>query len=319
MTKQVQLLALVTALVLLALVGFTVGSPPPRLGTYTMSIAAEDIPSNVPVEARNNFVGEWQMTFAKEDQYQISKDNKVLVEGHFTFSNEQIKFKDERGALACTQEPEVENGAYAWSYQDESLTFKLVEDKCEGRRFVLTIHSWLKESPNQAPGIQTPPPTPHPTLIEDPARYVSWMEKQGKPITDKPHEDVSLRIGDWGFFYHGDRPVGSWTPLRDRVAIDCDGHALTEAENSDWYAFLSTRSLDAAGALKRIAWLFNAGGLDPATGPRGTPNKITVPTLIAKDGSIRFQGWWTAYSDPPYSRRITIATTATTTKLVIDR
>jgi hypothetical protein len=166
---------------------------------------------------------------------------------------------------------------------------------------------------------QTPPPTPKPTPAEDTTRYVAWMEKQGKPITDKPHEDVSLRVGDWGFFYHGDRPVGSWTALMDRTALDRDGHAVTAAENCDWYTFLSTDGLDDAGALKRIAWLFNAEGLNPTSPPGAKSDKITAPTLIVKDGSITFQGWWEAYSDPPYTRRITITTTSTGTKLVIDR
>src|SRR6266478_1997287 len=114
---------------------------------------------------------------------------------------------------------------------------------------------------------QNPPLSPTPA--EDTDRYVAWMEKQGKPITDTPHEDVSLRIGDWGFFYHGDRPVGSWTPLMDRTALDRDGHAVTEKENSDWYSFLSTRELDAAGALNRVAWLFNAGGLNSTSELKG--------------------------------------------------
>ncbi len=166
---------------------------------------------------------------------------------------------------------------------------------------------------------QTPPPTPRPTPAEDTARYVAWMEKQAKPIMDKPHEDVSLRTGDWGFFYHGDRPLGSWTPLQDRVGLDRSGHAVTEAENSDWYTFLSTDGLDAASALKRVAWLFNADGLNPADEPKGSASKITAPTLIAHDGSITFRGWWEAYSDPPYTSRITITTTPTGTKLVIDR
>jgi len=165
---------------------------------------------------------------------------------------------------------------------------------------------------------QTPPPTPKPTPTEDTTRYVAWMEQQGKPIADKPHEDVSLRIGDWGFFYHGDRPVGSWTPLQDRVGLDRSGHAVTEVENCDWYAFLSTDGLDAAAALKRIAWLFNAGGLYPETAPRGNREKITSPTLTANGRSITFSGWWQAYSDPPYSRRTTITATAAGSKLVID-
>ncbi|HEV7743482.1 MAG TPA: hypothetical protein VGO56_00680 [Pyrinomonadaceae bacterium] len=165
---------------------------------------------------------------------------------------------------------------------------------------------------------QTPPPTPKPTPAEDTTRYVAWMEKQGKPISDKPHEDVSLRIGDWSFFYHGDRPVGSWIPLQDRVGLDRSGHAVTEAENCDWYAFLSSDGLDGAAALKRIAWSFNAGGLYPETAPRGNPGKITSPTLTANGRSITFSGWWQAYSDPPYSRRITITATAAGSKLVVD-
>jgi hypothetical protein len=112
--------------------------------------------------------------------------------------------------------------------------------------------------------------------------------------------------------------VGSWTPLADRTALDRNGHAVTEAENSDWYAFLSTSGLDAAGALKRVAWLFNAGGSDPTTEPRGKPDKITAPKLLAKDGSIMFQGWWEAYSDPPYTQRITITATPISTRLVLD-
>jgi hypothetical protein len=165
---------------------------------------------------------------------------------------------------------------------------------------------------------QSPPPISS-SAPEDTERYVEWMKPRSTPISDRPHEDVSLRIGDWGFFYHGDRPVGSWTPLQDRVALDRSGHAVTEAETSDWYTFLTTDKLDAAGALKRVAWLFNAGAIDPATAPRGNPGKITAPTLIPKGNSVTFQGWWQAYSDPPYTRRITITTTPTSAKLVIDR
>ncbi|HSS21666.1 MAG TPA: hypothetical protein VLL54_16455 [Pyrinomonadaceae bacterium] len=166
---------------------------------------------------------------------------------------------------------------------------------------------------------QDPPPTPKPTPAEDTARYVAWMEKQGKPIADKPHEDVSLRLGDWGFFYHGDRPVGSWTPLQDRVGLDRSGHAVTQAENSDWYAFLSIAGLDAVSALKRVAWLFNAGSLNPEDEPKGRAGKITAPTLKLKNGSVTFQGWCEAYSDPPYSSRISITATPANTRLVIDR
>ncbi|MCU1265894.1 MAG: hypothetical protein JWM21_2212 [Acidobacteria bacterium] len=167
--------------------------------------------------------------------------------------------------------------------------------------------------------LQEPPPAPEATPAEDTARYVAWMEKQAKPLNDKPHEVVSLRIGDWGFFYHGDRPVGSWRPLQGRTAVDRSGHAVTETENGDWFALLSTSDLDAAGALKRVAWLFNADGLVPTAKPRtARGDKFTAPALTAKDGAIRFQGWCEAHSDPPYEMRITIVATIKGTKLVVD-
>jgi hypothetical protein len=310
--------AAVTSLLLFVPVAFTVGASTPPRGVYSMSIVAEDIPANVPVEARNHFVGKWQMTFAKENGYQISKDGKVLVEGHLTPSTEQIKFKDERGDLACTQEPEMVTGSYKLSYQDKKLTFTLVSDKCEGRRFVLTVHPWFKESQDHASGIQGPP-TPAPTPPEDTARYVAWMEKEGKPLSDKPHEIVSLRAGDWGFFYHGERTVGSWTPLQDRTAVDRSGHAVTEKENGDWFALLSSSGLDASSALKRVAWLFNADGLISTAEPRAARrSKATAPVLASKDGVITFQGWCMAHSDPPYEMRITIVATPNGAKLVID-
>jgi hypothetical protein len=144
------------------------------------------------------------------------------------------------------------------------------------------------------------------------------MEKQGKPLSDKPREVVSLRIGDWGFFYHGDRPVGSWTPLQDRTAIDRSGHAVTETENGDWFALLSTSGIDSASALKRVAWLFNADGLVPTSKPpTARRDKSTAPALTTKDGAITFQGWCEAHSDPPYEMRITIVADTKTTKLLV--
>jgi hypothetical protein len=161
--------------------------------------------------------------------------------------------------------------------------------------------------------IQGPPPL-KPAPAEDTARYVAWMEKQGKPLTDRPHEDVSLRFGDWGFFYHGERPLGSFTPPLGRTALDRSGHAVTEAENTDWFALLSTNGLDATLALKRVAWLFNSDGLEAGEG-LGRRHKIIAPSLIIKDGVITFQGSCEAHSDPPYEMRITIVASTNGTKL----
>jgi hypothetical protein len=136
--------AAVTLLLLFVLAGGTVGPSAPPLGTYTMSIAAEDALPNVPAEVRSNFDGKWELTFAKGNIYQIAKDGTLVVEGQLTSAREQLKLTDERGALACTQQPGMETGTYKWSYQQQELTFTAVEDKCEGRRAVLTLHPWRK-------------------------------------------------------------------------------------------------------------------------------------------------------------------------------
>lgn len=169
--------------------------------------------------------------------------------------------------------------------------------------------------------IQQALPTPEQTPPEDTARYVEWMNRRGTPIKDQPHEEVSLRLGDWGFFYHGDRPRFPGMPFHDMVALDRSGHAIMSAENGDWYAFLSTRGLDAKGALRRIAWLFNAYAiLTPSEPKEAGRARISAPTLTNKEGVITFQGWFAAHSDPPspYKNRVTITATKDGAKLVLD-
>ncbi len=147
MRKQVRRLALLaaTAVLLLVLVGFTAKPSSPRLGAYTMSVAVEDIPSSVPDEVRSNFVGKWEMTFAKGNKYRISKDNNVIIEGRFAATKERLTLTDEKGVLACTQQPGIETGIYKWSYKGKKLIFTTVEDGCPGRQYILTLRSWLRE------------------------------------------------------------------------------------------------------------------------------------------------------------------------------
>src|SRR5262245_12867536 len=132
-------------------------------------------------------------------------------------------------------------------------------------------------SPTVSPtpmGNPRPPPTP---VMEkqDTARYETWLQAKGKELT-KPREETSLRIGDWGFFDHGSVPG---QPL-DRAGLDKANYAIEPMEKGDWYAFLTTKGLDAEGALRRVAWLFRAADLTPAYAakmPGG--EKVTAPTL----------------------------------------
>lgn len=157
--------------------------------------------------------------------------------------------------------------------------------------------------------VNKPPPTAKPPPAQDTARYVAWMSQRGKPVKDTPREVVELRIGDWGFFDHGGGPGQAL----DRAALDKASHAVQPQEQGHWHAFLSTPGLDAAGALKRVAWLFSAVELAP--GPKHP--KVTAPTLgAAPDGSVKLVGWLAFPPNMGAPMRMTITATPTGAKLV---
>ncbi len=145
MKRQNPGLAILLPLALLFLVGFTFRAESPPAGGYFMTVAEEDIPESVPTEAKRNLVGKWEMTLSTDKKYQISKDGNVLVKGSFDLSGGQITVTDEEGVLACTGQPSMETGTYNWTYEEGKLSFKIVDDKCEGRRLVLSLRSWQKE------------------------------------------------------------------------------------------------------------------------------------------------------------------------------
>lgn len=157
--------------------------------------------------------------------------------------------------------------------------------------------------------VNKPPPTAKAPPAQDTARYVAWMSQRGKPVKDTPREAVELRVGDWGFFDHGGGPGQAL----DRAGLDKASHAIQPQEQGHWHAFLTTPGLDAAGALKRVAWLFSAVELAP--GPKHP--KVTAPALAtAPDGSVKLQGWLAFPPNMGAPMRMTITATPAGAKLV---
>ena len=172
--------------------------------------------------------------------------------------------------------------------------------------------SAAKDTPvtNPPPPSNPPPPPIQAPPAQDTARYVAWMAQRGKPVKDTPREAVELRIGDWGFFDHGGGPGQAF----DRAGLDKASHAIQPQEQGHWHAFLTTPGLDAAGALKRVAWLFSAGAL---VTPNPKQPKVTAPTLEkAPDGSMKLQGFVIYPPNMNAPMRITITATPTGAKLV---
>jgi hypothetical protein len=157
--------------------------------------------------------------------------------------------------------------------------------------------------------VNKPPPTSPPPPVQDTARYVAWMSQRGKPVKDTPREVVELRVGDWGFYDHGAGPGQAL----DRAGLDKAGHAVQPQEQGHWHALLTTPGLDAAGALKRVAWLFSALEL----GPNPKQPKVTAPTLdVAKDGSVKLVGFVAYPPNMSAPMRVTITATPAGAKLV---
>lgn len=193
------------------------------------------------------------------ETYSLSGQDGQILAMTITSDNGQARFSIEKPYHPGGNFEFLASRATRWSGKltESGNYIVIVYTRQNESRFKLD----LRLTPVQAPPIRSPP-------AEDTARYVEWLNKRGIQTGDKPHERTDLRVGGWGFFYHGERPPGSFSPPLDRVALDRSGHAVTEAESSDWYAFLSTEGLDAKGALDRIGWLFNAGALYP-TSSRG--------------------------------------------------
>ena len=133
-----------TLLLLCSLSTFTVQAAPFKLGAYVTTLAAEDLPANVPAEARNNLVGNWKITFSKKNKFQVSRDDKIVIEGSFTVTTERLTLTDEKGDLACAG-ANNQSGTYRWSIKQKKLSLAAVSDNCIGRQFILTLRSWLQE------------------------------------------------------------------------------------------------------------------------------------------------------------------------------
>jgi len=159
------------------------------------------------------------------------------------------------------------------------------------------------------------PPSRNPISNSDTARYVEWMAEKGTPVIDVAHENAALRHGEWGFFSQRREHQGP----RDLAALDRSGHVVVPSDTGDWYAFLSSPGLTAAGALQRVAFLYRARGIDPVSAPKvSNREKVTAPTLIASTHVVTFQGWLLFPPNMGDPLRLTIIASPRHTKLVFD-
>jgi len=123
---------LVAAIVLLLVIAGCASEPSLTPGTYTSSITREDTTSYI-------FIADWALTFTDEAGYSLSKDGQWFEEGSYTLTQDQIEFTTQ-GLSDCSA-----TGIYQWDSDGKALTLTKVEDECEGRPTVFTMHPWSRQ------------------------------------------------------------------------------------------------------------------------------------------------------------------------------
>ena len=107
-------------------------------GTYTTTISIADVPPEMKDAA-----GAWELILGEEGQFTTTQNGEVVVRGTYAVAGEQMTFSDAEGKMACLQDQA--SGVYTPTLDGGTLTFTLVDDKCSGRRIVLTSHSLTKK------------------------------------------------------------------------------------------------------------------------------------------------------------------------------
>lgn len=154
MKKQLKPLAalLMVFAFLPALMAFTDDPVTPSpVGAFTTVIKVEELPQDMPDGMRRALAGTWEVIFVANNRYQILLGDKPMVEGRYTVSTDGIVMTDEKGIISCSTAPGEETGKYKWALDAGKLTFTPTEDKCEGRKLILTIHPWMKKEETIAP------------------------------------------------------------------------------------------------------------------------------------------------------------------------
>jgi hypothetical protein len=125
--------------------GFTIEPQSLPQGVYSVQIANENFPARFPVEGRAALSGKWELTLMEGNRTKLTKDGETVVEGHYSATTDRFIITDETGTLSCAKEAGKETGTYKWTLNGDKLVLKGIDDKCDGRRFILTLLPWVKQ------------------------------------------------------------------------------------------------------------------------------------------------------------------------------
>ena len=116
------------------LIGCGPSLPESPHGTYTITIASADLANG----ASSVLAGFWDLTFADDSLFTVSKDGELVVKGTYSVVEDQLTFNDEEGLLACRAGQAI--GLYKWALDGNALSLTPIEDQCDGRKAILAAH-----------------------------------------------------------------------------------------------------------------------------------------------------------------------------------
>lgn len=123
--------------------GTTEPPPPPEtdlgdfpVGSFTLVVEEGDAPAAF-------LEGHWTMEIQADADIFVTHESSGGVIGEASVDGDEITLRDRGGELACTSPQQ--SGTYRWSETDATVTFSLVSDGCDGRRFVMLYGPWNKQ------------------------------------------------------------------------------------------------------------------------------------------------------------------------------
>ncbi|MFW6039635.1 MAG: hypothetical protein ACOC9N_00995 [Gemmatimonadota bacterium] len=87
--------------------------------------------------------GRWTKEVQSDGDFFVTHESAGSVAGVVSVADDEITFRDLGGSLACTAPQE--SGTYRWTETDATVTFSVVSDGCDGRRFVMPYGPWNKQ------------------------------------------------------------------------------------------------------------------------------------------------------------------------------
>jgi hypothetical protein len=110
--------------------------------TLTVNVASDDVAALDP-SVQVALIGTWTIAFDDNGGYAVGKDNTVTAYGTWQLNGNELTLTDLGGSLSCSGDQAT--GTYAISYDGSTYAFTSIDDTCQGRVFLMTVHRFTAQ------------------------------------------------------------------------------------------------------------------------------------------------------------------------------